>query len=367
MGFQRGFAMPHPETFRFTDLGATVHCGPVADELFDELPGLYSNALTTRGWFEAFDRIVPIGACVLDDPRHVLLFVMRGDAVEIINKAIAIAPREAWRVCNALFRALPGARRIEIEVLFSPEELYVPFRTLVSEEAYVIELPATVEEYTASLGSRTRKNLRNYKNRLERTYLDARTEVVAPSPQEAEELIARFVAWSTARMRARGVVSSFERDSARCERVLDAFIACDTEACITTIEERLAAVEFIFYAGDEAMIFAGCFDEQYADVHLGFLSTYRAVCHAIRRGARTCNLLWATSEYKLRLGARPLMMNRISVLRCPSARFWPPKECCKAIYQQLQRLLRLLLRKKRSSLIGERCRRFRKYWRQRLQ
>ncbi len=344
MRVQRKFEIVHPATFAFADLGATVHCGPVAEEFFEELPGLYCNVFATKEWLDSFDCIMPSGVCVLSDPRHIGLFALRGDRLFLLNnaspcsEASSVAPRDVWRVCSALFRVFPRARRLELEIPFAPEELHVPFRTLSAEERYLMDLPATTEEYTASLGPRTRKNLRNYRNRLTRRYPDAYTEVLTPSPEEMERLFAQLVVWVNARMRAKGRISSFEQYPDRRERILAGLIACGATAHVTVIEGQMAAVEFVCCVESSATVIAGGFDQRYTDLSLGFLSTYRAICNSIDVGVRHCNLMRTSSGgYKLRLGARPVRITWAVLLRSELARYWPPLESCKLVYRWLQR------------------------------
>lgn len=306
--------------------GATVLAGPVPDTLLDELPGLYGSLFSTRAWFSAFDQKTPTGACVLEDPRQVLAFSREGDTVEILNKAFPISPADAARGCRAIFRALPRTRLIHLEVLFSPSQLHLPKRVLSAADDLVIELPRSVEEYAASLGKRTRKNLRNNDNRLRREHPDVTTTIFVPSPDEMRDLAEQYVEWNIARLRARGSVSGFESGSERRPKLIALLQQGGAEAHKTTIGGRLAAVEFVFYVGDEATIYAGAFDEAYGDVHLGFLSTYWAINETIRRGARRCHLLWTTGYYKRHLGARPVTATRLSVFPTQVARLWSLRE-----------------------------------------
>lgn len=299
---------------------AVVHLGVVSPSLLAELPTLYGSLFATEAWFHAFDQTVPQGVCVLDDPRHVLAFTVHRDTVEVLNKAFPIAADDAERACRAIFAALPHVHRIHLEVLFAPRELRLPLRVLSEADDLVIALPDKTDDYTSSLGKRTRKNLRNYENRLRREHPEAVVRVFAPSRQELSRLVDDFVAWNAARMRERGTVSSFEREAGRREKLERLLIEGGVEAQLTTLSGRPAAVEFTFRIGNEATIFAGAFDPRYEDLHLGFLSTYWAVLEVIRHGCRRCHLLWATGDYKRRLGALPQTATRLSVFRDQSSR-----------------------------------------------
>ena len=328
----------------YPELGAVVQLGPVPYELLDELPGLYSSLRSTRAWFAAFDQMLANGVCILSNPRHVLVFTLKNDTVKILNKGFVISSDDTRRACQAIFAALPEARRIRIEVPFAPRELLLPHRVLDVIYPLVIDLPDTVEGYYASLGSRTRKNVRNFQNRLRSSYPDVKTEVQAPDPNDMRELVEQFITWNIRRMRAGGHVSSFEKDKTRRSTVTELMLRGGAQAVTTTIDGRLAAVEFVHYVGNAATIYAGAFDDQYADVHLGFLSTYWAICETARGGARQCHLLWTGDYYKGRLGAHPSTASQLSVFRTEAQRFWAFDEVREIGWRRCKEKVRSLLR-----------------------
>ncbi|HTX70927.1 MAG TPA: GNAT family N-acetyltransferase [Thermoleophilia bacterium] len=299
-------------------LGAEVSLGPVPDRLVEELPALYGSLFSTGDWFRIFDEVTPGGSCILSDPRHVLLFHQKGDTVDVLNKAFAIAPTDAARACRALFDALPRARRIHLEVMFPPAELHAPKRVLYSAEDMVVDLHGSPDAYYSSLGKKTRKNVRNMDNRLRRAQPDVTTEIVQVGDR-ASELVGQFLTWHLPRAKERGFVSGYVSKPKQAAQTTE-LVRAGAEAQLTSIGGRLAAIEFIFYVGPDANLYAGSFDAAYGDLNLGFLSTYWALRETARRGARRCHLLWGTDYYKTLLGARPERATRLSVFRSQTAR-----------------------------------------------
>lgn len=319
----------------YPDLGATVYPSAVPARLAEELPGLYGSLFATAAWFSTFDETEATGACVLASPRHVLLFTLRGDTIEILNKAFPMVALDATRACRALFRAFPRARRIHLEVLFPPQELRLPKRVLAWGDDMVVALPGDAESYTASLGRRTRKNLRTYDNGLRRLHPDTTTTVVPPGPESCA-LVEQFMAWHLERSRRRKVVSVYMSKPEQ-RRQLAALVMEAGEGQVTTIAGHAAAIEFIFFVGTSATVYAGAFDPAYEGLHLGLLSTYWAVREAAARGARDCHLLWGTAYYKRRLGAVPVRATRLSIFRSQSARLFSPRESAEVLVRNLKR------------------------------
>jgi CelD/BcsL family acetyltransferase involved in cellulose biosynthesis len=307
------------ETISYPDLAATVSDGVVPEDLVAELPSLYDSLFSTPGWFRLLDDVAADGALVLADPRHILLFRHESaDTIDILNRFFEISPDDLRRACLALFRAFPQARRIHVEVLFATPQLRLPKLALSTAEHMVIELPSTVEDYEASLGKRTRNNLRNFQNRLHRDFPDFSTGFVAPHT-DMRDLFAQFLAWKTSRFQSRGVLTYWEANPELAERFL-ARLHDGGEAQVTTLAGRPAAVKFVFRVGQTVHALQSAFDPAYAPYRLGFVTSYLLACDSVNRGAKRVNLLWGTTEYKTLLGARPVSASIISVFRSQPAR-----------------------------------------------
>ncbi len=319
----------------YPDLSATVHFRSPPQGAAEELPGLYGSIFSTAAWFRIFDGAQADGACILKEPRHVLFFSLADDTLEVLNKAFPMAPEDAKRACKTLFRAFPQARRIHLEVMFQPQRLELPLRVLCWADDMVIDLPTAADDYTEMLGKRTRKNLRNAANRLRRDHPDVTTRV-SVAGGDTDRLFDRFLEWHLASCARRGIESGYVSKPEQAAQTR-ALIAESGEAQTTLIDGRPTAVEFLFFVGNEATLYAGAYDPEHGDLSLGFLSTYWAVLESLRRGARRCHLLWGTDYYKERLGAHPHRAVRLSVFRSPAARLASLDEAQEVALRNLRR------------------------------
>lgn len=298
---------------RYADLGATVYPYCVPQGLAEELPGLYGSVFATLDWFLAWDRLLPTGACVLDDPHHVILFCVEGATIEVLNKVFEIAPDDAARLCRALFRALPLALRIHLEVMFPPYMLGLSNRRLRTGDHMMIELPDSVAAYNASLGKSTRRTIRGYSNRLHRDFPDLSTEVVAPG-RRAAQLVQQVVDWKIERFGREGRTTYWEIETDRAARAAHLALRC-LEAHVTSIAGREVAVHLVCPVGDRVCALEGAFDPAYESYRLGFLSMYWVVCDAVARGARRLDAHVGTPNPKMLLGARRVPASTLSVFR----------------------------------------------------
>jgi hypothetical protein len=303
---------------RYEDLGATVCLGDVPEGLADELPALYGSLSSTLDWFLAYERKQPDGVCLLDAPRHVIMFRRQGGTVDVLNTAFACGREEAERICRALFRALPDVRRIHLSVMFPPDELGFPRRVLGTLDHMVIDLPGSVDEYYRSLGKATRKHVRSYQNRLNRAVPDLNVEVVKPG-ERSRELVDRLIEWKIQRFREKGRITYWETNQTLAERVADLLRRCG-EARITYISGKEAAIDVCFRVGETAYIYESAHDPQYDEYSLGFLTFYWFVRDALESGATRVNALEGTHGSKTPLGARPVRTTSLSVFRSQADR-----------------------------------------------
>lgn len=319
----------------FADLEATVYPTSVPDGLAEEIDHLYSSLFTTTDWFVSHDDAEPTGACVLAQPRHVLLFYVKGDTVEVLNKAFEIAPQDARRACTALFRAIPQARRIHLEVMFPPAELRLPLRTRYVTDHMMIDLPDTVDAYYASLGRSMRRNLRRARNHLRRDHPDTATAIVVPG-DNGSELLEEFLQWKRARFREKGRTTYWDDNPDLVKRFVE-LLRRRGEAHITTIEGRRAAINFVFPVGDTVCAQESSFDPRYERAELGLLSQYEVVTNAVERGAARMNLLWGSASHKHHFGAVAHRAAALSVFRDQTARLWSLDEAAGVARRRLRR------------------------------
>jgi hypothetical protein len=290
---------------------AIVHLGGAPAELLEELPDLYSSAYSTIEYFTAYDRPWRTYACELDEPRHVIAFTARGATVDVLNKVIDIEPDAAKRCADAIFEARPATRRIRAEVKFAPPELGLPVRELYRADDQVIELPSSSDEWERSLSRSSRRNLRQYRNRLHRQHPDfalrslERTEIALP-------LVEQVFAWNRQRIHDKAEHWIYEGQPDVSHRVWRLLQRRGVALC-GYIGDECVAAELLLFVGHDCWAHTAAFDPAYLDVRLGSLMTSFAIEESIRRGCARTHLGWGTTSYKHNLGAAPVTAYRVSI------------------------------------------------------
>jgi len=308
----------------YPDLGAVVHLDGVPPDVAGRLAALYGSFRCSVESLAAFSSLQPEGACVLADPPHVLLFAMKGRTIVVLNQAFAISPADASRALRALFRALPGARLIHVQLMFPLRELRAPMWNRGAILHFSIALPDTVEAYDAMIGRSTRKRLRGYEHRLRREHPDAAIEILTPG-ERSRELVDLYVTWKLARFHARGRTTYWENDAKFPEHFAELVLRLG-EAHVLTIAAKPAAIVFTFPAGDTLCALEAGLDPEYERLDVGLLTLREVAREAVRRGAKSLDLTTGDREYKERIGATLHMAWGVSVFRRQVDKLWAPRE-----------------------------------------
>lgn len=78
-------------------LGSTVHVGEGPTWATDELPGLYQSCYSVLVYFTVYDGAKVLSTCVLSEPRHVVVFAVKGHTAAVMNQRFDIDPESATR------------------------------------------------------------------------------------------------------------------------------------------------------------------------------------------------------------------------------------------------------------------------------
>jgi CelD/BcsL family acetyltransferase involved in cellulose biosynthesis len=222
------------------------------------------------------------------------------------------------RACAAIFQALPDTRRIHMDVTCPPGELAVPVRFLFRRDCRYIEIPGGPDEYTASLGKHTRRNLRSYERRWSRDHPGADIRIVRCEGC-SEELFEPFCTWKRARFAERGKTSHWDEVSDSAQHYT-ALLAEGGEAQVVSIDGECVGTTFFFHVGATLESQEAAYDTRFEPYALGTLMHYWTVLEAARRGCARVNLGPGPNEYFERFGSSLCSSYRISVFRSELAR-----------------------------------------------
>ena len=321
---------------RIAWLGAEVFLDCAPDEFAEEMSSRYGSFFSTVEYLRLYSHPPNYNACVLDRPRHAILFSLRGRTADILNRLVDFEPETVERAAGAIFTALPSVRRVRAEVKFPPSRLRRCHRIVQATEDMVVELPADADAYHRQIGNTTRKHLRQYGNKLRREHPDFELRRLERRDIPLE-LVEQTVAWTNERVRAKGDVSVYEDDPSKVRPLWQLLQHYGLALC-GYIDGELVATQLILCVGGDTWIHTVGFDSRYESVHLGLLMTYYSILESIDRGHRRTHMLFGTPVYKRRLGAEPVTASVVSLFRTPADKAIYTSELCEIAWRDRQRI-----------------------------
>ena len=302
-------------SLRLEGLRASLHFDCSPEDFAAELGSRYGSYFSTPEYFALYTAPGNYSACVLEEPRHVILFSVHGHTADILNRLVDIEPEALGRAAAAIFAAQPSIRRLRAEIKYPAERLRGSCRVTSSSEDMVVELPADADAYHGQIGNTTRKHLRQYSNKLHREHPSFELRRLKKTDISLD-LVRQTVQWTNERVRAKGDVSVYQADPSKIMPVWELLQRYGLALC-GYIDDELVAAQLILCVGDDTWIHTVGFDSRYERVHLGLLMTYFSVLASIEHGCRRTHMLFGTPIYKQRLGAKPVTAYGVSLFRSP--------------------------------------------------
>jgi hypothetical protein len=187
-----------------------------------------------------------------------------------------------------------------------------PFQRAACGEDTVLELPASVEAYTARLGSSTRSTLNNRMNRIRREIPGFRFEVFEKQEVPVAQ-IREIIRLHRLRMASKGKVSAV--DEAEEERII-AYVALCGFVALATSDGRPCAGAITYRLGSNFTARILAHDPAYGNYRLGFVCAYLTICQCIRAGnSRYFYFGWGQSDYTRHLGGCNRELVHLSLFR----------------------------------------------------
>jgi CelD/BcsL family acetyltransferase involved in cellulose biosynthesis len=283
----------------------------------EELETVYGSTYTTLRYFRLFKPPPPWFTCVLDNPRHIVVFGMKGGTALVLNSVLAIEADNVDRVARALFAACPRIQRVVFEMVATdPDNIRLPTRKWRTSEDIVINLPTVVDDYLNSLGRRTRQGLRRDGRHLKNAMPGVRFEVVVDA-EVTGELVRKVVGLNRLRMAAKGRVSGIDQ---LYETRLGQLVREAGFAGILKMNDDLLAGTLCTRVGKDVFLHAIAHDPVYDSLRLGLLCLNATIEAAIGMGVQRFHCMWGRSEYKERMGGVLVPLYCLSLYRSKSLR-----------------------------------------------
>ena len=237
-------------------------------------------------------------ACQGEEIKDIFLYQRHGKTVHVVNEQIHVSEEAMNRFAQVIFERYPGVDIISFHAVDAAQsKLAFPRQRFNCTNDITMPLPATVQDYYASLGKSTRKTLNQNSNRLQRRYPSFQFHVYAHN-EVSEQTLRAIIALNHARMAGKSRTSAIdEEETAR--------IIAFTKQCglvgVITIDGKVRAGAICYRIGDHYHLRVIGHDPEYNVYGLGMLCCYRTICECVARGGTQYHFMWGHEEYKYRL------------------------------------------------------------------
>lgn len=321
----------------------TLHAGGVPAAVEAQLVDLYDTLHASLAFFRIFREARPLHCYVAARDGRALaifVFVLRHGRIEVLNEMIAVEPRELERFVRHVFRTFPAVGGVGFRAVSADTgNLPFPLQRHAAKETYVIDLPATAQDYTAALGKSTRTAVRYQLNKVARdnpSFTSRFWEREEIDPEHVRAIL------RMSEVRISGKAHRFTHDSERivrlareCGFVHGLFI--DGRLVAGSVNYRVGAGVFGEAIGQDAAF------ERYG---LGKLTVYLTVCESIARGARKFYLGGGRFDFKSRMLGVRLEMDRIEIYRSYGAMLRHADQAARTAFDGRLRRLKTWLRER---------------------
>jgi hypothetical protein len=263
----------------------------------------YDSYKTTCRYLEVYFPTCDINhMLVFDDDEFVelLIFANRGDTTTCFNLFADFDHHIVTKFTRLLFEKYPAIRRVKFNASYKDLDLKKSFLFSKSND-YIVNLPATVDDYYSQLGSTTRKHIKNYKSRLLRDYPQANFRLISGADIQ-DDVIDRIIQLNVERMKYKGIVpglNSEENDK------IHAFSQFYGRVAYIEIDGNIVAGCIAYVLNKRLFLHIIAHDNNHSKYNVGQLCLFFLIQSSIESQLSTFHFLWGDNEYKMRFGAKP--------------------------------------------------------------
>lgn len=296
--------------------GISLYESTVPPFVGPELESLYEHVFSSLAQFRIYSGI--------DDSTHtyvarrrgkavtVLLFRSEGRRATVLNEQIALPSSAIDMFTRYIFErfhtidtvVFPAIRSEDRRLAFPSQEFY---RT----EDIVLKLPPTPDDYLASLGKATRKNMKYHGNRLRRNYpgLEFRVFVDSAIP---DQHVRDIIELNRARMAIKN--KSSDIDAAETDRLVR-LVRRNGLVSAMLLDGRVVAGTVCSRVGGNYFMHINAHDPMYDDARLGKLCCFMTINDCIARRGNEFHFMWGRFEYKYLFLGKQQDFNELVIYR----------------------------------------------------
>jgi hypothetical protein len=304
--------MDSDELVQSGDASISCYVGEIPPFVEAELARSYETLHASLPFFKVFKSIEQANCYVArrdGHPSTVLLFTCHNRRVEVLNEMIELEQAELDRFVRYVFEKFERADVIIFKAVKAvSDKLGLPVQRHHSKDTYVISLPATPEDYTNSLGSKTRADIRHQTRKVLKDFPSFTSKFLV-NEEIDEQYVRKIIELSERKINATGVKLFRDVDRIIALAKMCGFVnvlLIDGQVCAGSINYRIGSSCF----GDITS-----YDLAYEKYSMGRLCIHHAISESIIRGGTKFYLGGGVFEFKQRMLGTLLSMDELRIYR----------------------------------------------------
>lgn len=285
----------------------------------EELHRLYGSLCSSMQHFRVYGGLAGASTFVLQRGQKIAaIFFFRLDKghVQVLNEGMPIDTPSVSAFAGYIFGRFKEANAISFTAVESTiQDLGFPFRQFSCTEDTVIELPRTPDEYMNSLGKSTRKNIKQYLNRLQRDYPSFQYQIYDGKEVE-ESLIHGIIEFNRIRFANKNKVSAIRAEEE--QRIVQMVRECGIVGA-ATIDGKLCAGSITYCIGDHYHSRLRTCNPEFDNYRLGLICGYLMIAECIRRSGKAFHFMAGRESQKTLLLGQHRDQIRMSIFRSNAA------------------------------------------------
>ncbi|MES2537318.1 MAG: GNAT family N-acetyltransferase [Pseudomonadota bacterium] len=241
-----------------------------------------------------------------------LIFRREKSRVQVINEVIWLDEAEIRQFASYVFATYRTTHVISFKAIRTQiHDLAFPCQMFNALEDIVLTLPGSAQEYLASLGKNTRRNIRRYMEKTKRAFPQFSFQVFEKG-DVSEQQIRDIIDLNRARMADKNKSSLIDEEETR--RIISLTRQCGLVG-VAMIDGRVCAGALSYRVGSNYFLSILAHDPACDEFWMGILCCYLTVCECIARGGKEFHFLWGRYEYKFTLLAVQRDLSNLAVYR----------------------------------------------------
>jgi hypothetical protein len=296
---------------------ATFSCSDEAPAFLEQelnrLYGIRYSCLPCFKLYGSWDQVRVYVACRAGIAVAVFLFRCDNGRAVVLNEGMKVSEEDVNRFASYLFRNHEGLSLVAFNYVETAARRFAfPFQRAPCGQDTVLELPASAEAYTASLGSGTRLTLNHRLNRIRRD-LPGFAFAVYEKQEVPVHVIRDLIRLDRLRMEHKGQVSLV--DAAEEERII-AYVALCGFVSAATSGGKVCAGAITYRHGSNFTARVLAHDPAWGGYRLGFVCAWLTICECIKAGnSRYFYFGWGQDDYKRHLGGSDRQLVHLALFR----------------------------------------------------